>query len=223
MIESKGWKWEMVGDESDSVWKIPSKESYYLLNRWKQQKKSAFLDLGCGLGRHAMLFGKNGFYVSCFDISEDAVSRTRAWAESEEGLCFRYDIGDMLSLPYSDASVDCVLCRNVISHTDTEGVKRAISEIYRVLKNGGECYVTLASKSDWGYRQDWTAIDDNTKLRLEEGPEYGIPHFYADYELIFELFSKFEIINVEHIETFYEASVKTKSSFHYHVLCRKNG
>lgn len=223
MVESKGWKWEMVGDDADSVWKIPSKESYYLLNRWQQQQKKAFLDLGCGLGRHAMLFGKNGFDVRCFDISEDAVCRTRTWAENE-GLCFRYDIGDMLSLPYDDACVDCILCRNVISHTDTEGVKMAISEIYRVLKCGGECYVTLASKCDRGFlHEDWTAVDANTKLRLEEGPEYGIPHFYTDYGLIFELFASFEIIDVEHIETFNEIHPESGSAYHYHVLCRKNG
>ena len=58
-------------------------ESYYLLNRWKTEGKAEFLDLGCGLGRHSMLFGRNGFHVRCFDIGREALIRTRAWAESE--------------------------------------------------------------------------------------------------------------------------------------------
>ena len=69
------------------------------------------------------------------------------------------------------------MCRNVISHTDTKGVKQAISEVGRVLKIDGECYLTLGSKETWGYKQeDWPCIDENTKLRMEKGPEYKVPH-----------------------------------------------
>ncbi len=186
MIESKGWQWEIVKDDENCVWKNPSIESYYLLNRWKNQEKTEFLDLGCGLGRHSVLFGKNGFNVRCFDISEDAITRTKVWAESE-GLSFDYKTGDMLMLPHTDESVDCIMYRNVISHTDTKGVKQAISEVKRVLKIQGECYLTLGSKETWGFKQeDWLWVDENTKLRMEEGPEYRVPHFYADYNLVKE-------------------------------------
>ena len=60
---------------------------------------------------------KNGFNVRCLDISEEAVVSTKQWAE-QEGLHFDYAIGDMLKLPYEDGSVDCIMCRNVISHSD---------------------------------------------------------------------------------------------------------
>ena len=50
-----------------------------------------------------------------------------------------------------DESIEAILCRNVISHTDTEGIKRIIKEIKRVLKINGECYLTLESKSTWGF------------------------------------------------------------------------
>lgn len=56
---------------------------------------------------------------------------------------------------------------------------------------------------------------------MEEGPEYKIPHFYADYDLIKELFKDFKIIFINHIEDFYESNDKTYSSFHYHVLIKK--
>ncbi len=221
MIESKGWQWEIVKDDENCVWKNPSIESYYLLNRWKNQEKTEFLDLGCGLGRHSVLFGKNGFNVRCFDISEDAITRTKVWAESE-GLSFDYKTGDMLMLPHTDESVDCIMCRNVISHTDTKGVKQAISEVKRVLKIQGECYLTLGSKETWGFKQeDWLWVDENTKLRMEEGPEYRVPHFYADYNLVKELFDDFEIISITHVEDFYESNGRTYSSFHYHILIKK--
>ncbi len=44
MIESKGWNWKIVKDGQEEIWKNPSIESYYLLNRWKSQGKKEFLD-----------------------------------------------------------------------------------------------------------------------------------------------------------------------------------
>ena len=70
--------------------------------------------------------------VLCFDISEEAIKRTREWAESLN-LQLDYKVGDMINLPYEDNSIDCILCRNVISHTDTEGMKKIIGELKRVL------------------------------------------------------------------------------------------
>ena len=221
MVESKGWKWEIVHDDNNSIWKNPSVESYYLLNRWRAQNKIEFLDLGCGLGRHSILFGKNNFNVHCFDISDEAIFRTKEWAKSE-GLTFTYTTGDMLKLPYKDKSMDCILCRNVISHTDTKGIRQVISEIYRVLDTGAECYLTLRSKEMWTSDQkEWPSVDENTKLCMEEGPEYNVPNFYADYNLVKLLFEQFEIVSITHIEEFWEKNGATNSSFHYHVLVRK--
>lgn len=133
MVESKGWNWGIVQNDKANIWMEPSIESYYLLSKWKSESKKKFLDLGCGLGRHSILFGKNGFEVLCFDISEEAIKRTKEWAENLK-LKLDYKVGDMLKLPYESNSIDCILCRNVISHTDTDGVKQIIKELERVLR-----------------------------------------------------------------------------------------
>lgn len=221
MSLSKCWKWEMLEENQKEYWRNPAEESYYLVNRWKTQGKEFFLDLGCGLGRHSILFGKNEFQVSCFDLSHEALECTRKWAE-EEGLHFVYTQGDMLHLPYDDNSIDCIMCRNVISHSDTEGVKRAISEIMRVLREGGECFLTLASKETWGFkREDWPLLDQNTRVRMDDGPEHGIPHFYVDYEEALELLEEFEVVSISHVETYYEHKGDKYNSAHFHVLIRK--
>lgn len=221
MVDSKGWDWKMVKDDKNSIWKKPSLESYYLLNRWKEQEKKEFLDLGCGLGRHSILFAKNDFNVYCFDISKEAIERTKKWAEKEK-LILNYNVGDMLNLPYKDESIDAILCRNVISHTDTEGMKKVIKELKRVLRKSGECYLTLGSKSTWVFKHtNWPMIDKNTKLKMEEGPEYKVPHFYVDYNLIIELFKEFKIELINHIENFYEKEENLYSSYHYHILIKK--
>lgn len=221
MIESKGWNWKIVDGNIRERWMNPSIESFYLLSRWYSQGKRKFLDLGCGLGRHSILFGKNGFEVSCFDISEEAIKKTSKWA-IEEGLNFDYSIGDMLNLPYKNESFDCVLCFNVISHTDTEGMKVIANEIKRILKKDGECYLTLGSKDTWGFKQtQWPLVDENTRLKMEEGPEYKTPHFYADYNLIKQLFKDFEIEDIFQVIDYYTDKDKLYDSYHYHVLIKK--
>lgn len=220
MIKSKSWKWEIVDENNAKCWRNPAIESYYLINRWKQQDKNKFLDLGCGLGRHSILFAGNSFTTWAFDLSAYAVTRTKEWAKTEE-LAIHCTVGDMLQLPYDDSQFDCILCRNVISHSDTEGVKKILEEIFRVMRPGGECYVTLGSKNAWGFHQSWPVVDENTKIRVEDGPENGIPHFYADITLIEKLFKKFEIISVQHINEFINDNELHSVGWHWHILLGK--
>lgn len=220
MIDSKAWNWDMViKDSHEGYWQEPATESYYLINRWLSQGKRDFLDLGCGLGRHTIQFAKAGFNTSGFDLSETSIRRTEEYAKLA-GVKVDLRVGDMLNLPYEDDSFDCIYCRNVISHTDTAGMRKIVSELKRVLRKDGECYLTLGSKQAWGFRQDWPVVDENTKIRVEDGPENGIPHFYADYDLIVDLFKDFEIVKVFQVEE-YITKERTTSSFHYHVLIRK--
>ena len=221
MINSKAWNWKMVKDNNNfGNWLEPATESYYLINRWLEEGKVDFLDPGCGLGRHTIQFAKAGFKTSGFDLSEESIKRTAEYAK-KAGVDVELKIGDMLELPYKDESFDCIYCRNVISHSDTEGVKRTIAELKRVLRKDGECYMTLGSKESWGFKQDWPVVDPNTKIRIEDGPENGIPHFYADHDLILELFKDFEIIEVTQVEEFFNKNGKPSTSYHFHVLVKK--
>ena len=220
MVESKAWDWKIVKNKQEQTWLEPSVESYYLIDRWQKKRKKDFLDLGCGLGRHTIQFAKAGFNTAGFDLSEESIRRTAEYAKAEK-LDIALKVGDMLELPYPDASFDCILCRNVISHTDTAGMRQIVEELKRVLRPEGECYLTLGSKETWGFKQDWPVVDENTKIRIEDGPENGIPHFYADYDLIQELFKDFKIELIYQLEDFYEKGGKTLNSWHYHLLIKK--
>ena len=220
MVESKAWDWNIVKGDHERYWQEPAIESYYLINRWRVQDKKDFLDLGCGLGRHTIQFAEAGFNTFGFDLSKTSIKRTEKYAK-QAGVKVDLRVGDMLKLPYGNNSFDCIYCRNVISHTDTAGMKKIIAELKRVLKKSGECYLTLGSKQTWGFQQDWPVVDENTKIRIEDGPENGIPHFYADYDLILELFKDFQIVKIFQIEDYIPKGQIVNSSFHYHVLIGK--
>ena len=94
MVKSKGWDWQSA---DQSIWLDPAEESYYFCEKWKRQGFRSVLDLGCGLGRHSILFARYGFKVTAVDISEYAVQRVRE-AESKEGLIITSKACDMVNL-----------------------------------------------------------------------------------------------------------------------------
>lgn len=219
-VESKAWKWEMVKDSFEDKWRQPSQESYYLVNRWKALGKQDVLDLGCGIGRHSILFAEEGFRTHAMDLSENAVERAKEWA-TERHLDIDFKVGDMQHLPYEEESMDALFAYYVISHADTEGVKHILKQIRNVLKPEGEAYLTFGSKDSWGWKENWPVVDANTKLRQEDGPDHNVPHFFADPETIFELMSDFDIIDLKQIQKIEKANGKIKDHHHYHVLAKR--
>lgn len=217
MVESKGWDWESAEKES---WLDPCEESYFYCNKWKKAGKRSVLDLGCGLGRHSLLFARNGFKVTATDISPYGVEFLRR-KEKEEGLNIRSLVCDMVSLPFRDNSFDCVFSYLVISHTDTEGFKRIISEIKRVLKPDGEIYITLCSKATWSFKgAGFPKIDENTVVKTDDGPEKDVPHFFVDLDDIKSLMEQdFDLLRIRHIDNcVFEGIVQNNS--HYHVWAK---
>lgn len=209
MIKSKEWDWETV---TDNFWNEPSEDVYYYVNRWKKKNFTCFLDLGCGLGRHSILFAENGFDTYSFDLSQYGLD-VLAKKARELGLNIKTTMGDINKLSFDTSMFDCLLAYHVISHTDTNGIKTIISEINRVLKRNGEFFVTLCSKNSPSFTEkNYLRIDENTIVKTEE-PEVNVPHYYSDLDSIRDLFKDFELIRIRHIEDIF----KDTNSWHYFI------
>lgn len=217
MVDSKGWEWEKA---NQSPWLKPCEDSYYLANKWLSLGYKNVLDLGAGLGRHSILFAKQGFNVSAIDLSDYGMNNLREWAD-KENLNIDIKTGDMMALPYAGNSFDCVFSYHVISHTDSAGAKKVISEMERVLRKGGEIYTSMCSKDSLMYKSGPFKIDENTIIREEDGPEKGVPHFYADLDEILSLFHNFDIEKIRHIDYCYLNSQKFDSKYYYINGCKK--
>lgn len=216
MTISKAWEWSK---EPGDIWLEPSEECYYISNRWKQKGYQSILDFGCGLGRHAVYFSKQGFDVSAFDLSAEGTSHLAEWAE-RESLHIDIQNADMLNLPYKEDSFDAIFAYHVISHTDTKGMKAIADEIQRVLKPGGEIYLTLCSKETWSFKDaGYPKLDENTVVKTDEGPEKGIPHFYVTLDDIIKIFEKFDLERIRHTDDCYYNGSKQNSK-HYYVLAK---
>ena len=219
MIESKAWKWEIVSKD-DKYWNTPAKEVFYLAENWKDKGFKDFLDVGCGFGRNAIFMAKQGFKVWGFDLSQHSVEQTKEKAEKQGVTLEDVVVSDMLEMPYADNSFDCLLAMNVISHTDTEGFKKILSEIKRILKPDGEAYFTVGSKeSFWFNNPVCIPVDENTKIRVEDGPENGIPHFYIGDEDCGTMFNDFKIIDISNVR---QLTQYGNFSPHYHIWLKND-
>lgn len=197
MVVSKEWDWANIKSES---WLKPSEDSFYYAEKWRGEGRKKLLDLGCGLGRHSIFFDAHGFKVTAIDLSEYGVKHLREW-QKKTGTDFRTVIGDMKNLPFADNAFDCIFSYHVMSHTDTEGIKRIMSEVRRVLKPGGEIYFDLCSKKAWHFVNKIGNIIDENSIRFVGGTEDGVPHFFADEKLVRELLGGFRINVLRHVDT----------------------
>jgi ubiquinone/menaquinone biosynthesis C-methylase UbiE len=212
MVDSKGWEWEKA---NQAPWLKPCEDSYFLANKWLGLGYRNILDLGAGLGRHSILFAKLGLNVSAIDLSDYGMNNLKEWAVKET-LNIDIMVGDMMSLPYANESFDCIFAYHVISHTDTIGAKKVISEIERVLKPGGEIYTSICSKDSREFRESGTIkIDENTIVRQTDGPEKGVQHFYANLDDVLDLFNNFDIEKIRHIEYSYLNHQKSDNKYYY--------
>ena len=114
------------------------------------------LDLGCGDGRHAIALHRHGAAdVLGIDLSQsDLVSARQRHAEVEcdsGGALFALTNASALALPLSDASLDAVICSEVLEHI--ADYQRVLHEIRRVLKPDGLLCISVPRA--WPERICW--------------------------------------------------------------------
>jgi ubiquinone/menaquinone biosynthesis C-methylase UbiE len=111
--------------------------------RWRGKR---VLEIGVGLGTDSVCFARAGATVSGVDLTEASIDLVRRRLVLE-GLDADLRVADAEALPFADESFDLVYSWGVLHHTpDTE---RAIAEVRRVLRRGGEMRIMLYSRRSW--------------------------------------------------------------------------
>lgn len=176
------------------------------------------LDLGCGVGRHALLFARTGFDTTAVDLAEAGLAEVRRSAE-EEGLSLKTEVAAMTALPFADGAFDYVLAFNVLYHGDPGIVRTAIGEIRRVLKPGGVFQGTMLSKRNEGFGVG-TEVAPDTFIRDSGDPDDSDkvhPHFYCNAAELVALFAGFELRSLR------DAVHRKPGSWHWHLVADRLG
>jgi ubiquinone/menaquinone biosynthesis C-methylase UbiE len=108
-------------------------------------RNGVILDAGCGPCSHAKRLARRGFRVEAVDFSASILALAKANVEAA-GLAGRVSInrGDLLALPFGDATFEYVLCWGVLMHIPA--VERAVAELMRVTRPGGLIVVAENNK-----------------------------------------------------------------------------
>ena len=186
--------WDTIYKAQGMVQKKPSDQVFEAIKFFKEKNLKKILDLGCGTGRHTELLTKENFEVFACDNSKSALDFIKEKIPSA-----KFELGDMVYLPYETNFFDGVLCYQVIQHGKTKTVKKAISEIHRILKKEGYLFLVVISTKHPKF-QTGKEIEPNTKINTAD-IDGDIPHHFFSKEDMTEFFKDFKIINLTHFET----------------------
>ncbi len=204
------WNAQWSKDTVDAKWLTPEAD----VKTWAEKlpKGARLLDLGAGVGRHALWLADQGFEV----VAVDAASEGLAEIDRAGGVTTQ--LARMDDLPFDDGSFDHVLSWNVIYHGDEDILLRTIAEIRRVLKPGGTYLGTMLSRRRLPFERakaEGQEISRNTWVFESATSDKKHPHYYCAAAELLSLFSGFEVQWLEDREH------EKPGSYHWHLLMER--
>jgi len=178
----------------------PNKACYKVLELMPPTKRLKLLDIGCGEGKDAVFFARNGYEVSAFDVSDAGLEKTRRLAE-QAGVrvnAFKADILDYRL----DSHYDILFSSGVLHYIKPE-YRQEIFDNYKHYTNAGGIHVFnvfvqkpfIAPPPEkepnafaWhsgellAYYRDWL-IADSSEIVFDCNSS-GIPHKHAMTKMI---------------------------------------
>jgi tellurite methyltransferase len=209
------WNMNWASPEGRADWLRPEQEVTRLAERLRiAGTPQRALDLGCGVGRHALQLARLGYETAAVDMAEAGLAEVGRSARAEQ-LDLSLHAAPMTTLPFEDASFDLAVAFNVIYHGDEQVVRQTVGEIRRVLKPGGTYLGTMISKLTLA-SVNATEISPHTFIREGDTEDDKHPHFYCSAIELLELFDGFLLCSLEH------RAHRTRAGFwHWHLVMQR--
>lgn len=193
-------QWNQLYSQEKSAFASPIAPLTLLKKRLKRATGVKVLDLGCGIGLHAIDLAKCGYRVWGLDISPAAIKLASKNAK-EAKVGINFTVGSMKrKLPFKSSFFDGVVCFRVLNHGTKSEIRSVVNEIYRILKPDG-CVVVSAQKI-FGRKMGIGMTAYNT-LPVEviapytyiptEGKEKGVIHYSFTKQSLARFFKNFQI------------------------------
>ncbi|MBT8152553.1 class I SAM-dependent methyltransferase [Epibacterium ulvae] len=204
------WNAQWSKPQVEEKWLTPEED----VKRWAATltQGARILDLGAGVGRHALWLADQGFDVVALDAAPDGL------AEIDRAGGVTTQLGRMDALPFADGSFDHVLSWNVIYHGDEDILLRTIGEIRRVLRSGGSYLGTMLSKRRLPHelaKAEGREISLNTWVFDSATSDKKHPHYYCSAAELLSLFSGFEVQALD------DRQHEKPGSYHWHLLMER--
>lgn len=204
------WNGEWAQIEAGSKWLTPEAD----VMDWADglTPGARILDLGAGVGRHALWLADQGFEVLALDAAPEGLAEI-----ARAGTVPTYE-GRMDALPFEDALFDHVLSWNVIYHGNEDVLLRTIGEIRRVLRPGGSYLGTMLSKRRLPHEKakyPGREIGRNAWVFDAPGTDKIHPHYFCSAAELLALFQGFELLKLEDREH------EKPGTWHWHLVMER--
>lgn len=204
------WSMEWANIKTGSKWLTPEQDVIDWATGFAP--KARVLDLGAGVGRHALWLAQQGHDVTALDAAPEGLAEI----DSKSGVQTVH--ARMHDLPLPDACFDHVVSWNVIYHGDEDILLRTIAEIRRVLKPGGTYIGTMLSKRRLPHEQakyPGREISRNAWTFDAPGTDKIHPHYFCNAAELLALFSGFEVLELRDQEH------ESPGSWHWHLVLER--
>ncbi|MFX1298892.1 MAG: class I SAM-dependent methyltransferase [Promethearchaeota archaeon] len=119
-------------------------EFFEKFNRLDYFCNENLLDLGCGNGRHTLLFADKTEYVIGVDFSFDLLKIAKEKSYSNNINNVSYVMADISALPFRNHAFSSILFLATLHHIPMrENRLEALRETERILKMGGYCLISI--------------------------------------------------------------------------------
>lgn len=161
-----------------ALWGDPDPMVLDFIPTIRRRGSRVVLDVGTGIGRHALAYARVGFEVVATDASATGLEELAKSAKAQQ-LEMDTRLATFTKLPVDEASIDHVLAWNVLYHGDGDIVAAGLSECRRVLREGGTAQLTMLSKRHrcFGVGDE---VRPNTFVDPSSRGDKDHPHFYVN-------------------------------------------
>ena len=212
------WNSHWKEESQRNYWQVPAAEIIRLRDSLDKQKIQDVLDLGCGIGRHAILFAESGFNVTAVDDSPKALDILRGKA-SEKQLTITCIEDSYTEDIFAENSFDLVIAYNVLYHGNREGFDRSVQLVYRYLKPEGLFFFTCPTRHDAKYGNGEEIAEHTYKPLNSVHP--GDIHYFADEDDIACFLGDFTGYTIDREEHYWDNSGVRQFSSSWHILAKK--
>ncbi len=160
------------------------------------QPPARVVDAGCGSGSLSRRLVARGFRLFSFDYARDFLTRLNRAVPPEVAPQLSLLSGSAQDVPLRDASVDAVVCGEVLEHLPDD--HRAVAEMFRVLVPGGHALVTVpAFQKLWDDNDEWAShfrrydkgqlnrVFEGAGFRVELVRWWGFPFLHAYHRWVY--------------------------------------
>lgn len=182
--------WNKIAPEWHEYKKLPATSTTEFLKK----QKGKILDFGSGSGRNLTKIKNQKMYLS--DFSSEMIKLAKQKSK-EKKIPAEFSVSDMTKLPHTDNFFDAAICISSLHCLKKPEQKKAIKELYRVLKPNTQAFIGVWNKNSKRLKRH------KTKEAYIKWSDKGERYYYLFSEKeVHDLFKKigFKIISTNNSE-----------------------